>query len=93
MITTVTYGSDVKVVLHFPRNRLPLDIRLDQLSDYITEQGNPGNARGIRVAEVQLPAEILRQGFHFIDTPGLGSAIAENTRACRQIGEPAGIGG
>jgi superfamily I DNA/RNA helicase len=29
---------------------------------------------------VQLPAEFLRRGFHFVDTPGLGSAIEENTR-------------
>jgi hypothetical protein len=32
------------------------------------------------MAEIQLRAEILRRGFYFIDTPGLGSAIAENTR-------------
>jgi Dynamin family len=28
---------------------------------------------------VQLPAEVLRRGFYFIDTPGLGSVIVENT--------------
>ena len=31
------------------------------------------------MAEIQLPAEILRRGFYFVDTPGLGSVIAENT--------------
>ncbi|HVZ07549.1 hypothetical protein [Rhodopila sp.] len=29
---------------------------------------------------MELPAELLRRGFHFVDTPGLGSAIIENTR-------------
>ena len=29
---------------------------------------------------MQLPAEFLRRGFYFVDTPGLGSAIEENTR-------------
>ena len=29
---------------------------------------------------MQLPAEFLRRGFLFVDTPGLGSAIEENTR-------------
>ncbi|HTW71286.1 MAG TPA: dynamin family protein, partial [Acetobacteraceae bacterium] len=48
--------------------------------DHITEQGNPGNRRRIRMAEVQMPAELLRRGFYFVDTPGLGSSIIENTR-------------
>jgi tRNA U34 5-carboxymethylaminomethyl modifying GTPase MnmE/TrmE len=34
----------------------------------------------VKLAEVRLPAEILRSGFYFVDTPGLGSAIIENTR-------------
>ena len=29
--------------------------------------------------EVEIPAELLRLGFEFIDTPGVGSAIAANT--------------
>jgi hypothetical protein len=31
------------------------------------------------MAEVQAPVEILRRGFFFVDTPGLGSAVRENT--------------
>ncbi len=81
VITTVTYGSEERVTLHFHGSSLIEDIHLDQLSDYVTERGNPGNTRRIAVAEVQVPAPILRHGFHFIDTPGLGSSIAENTRA------------
>jgi hypothetical protein len=80
VITTVGYGSEERVTLHYPRTTLFTDIRLDQLPFYITERGNPGNRRGISTAEVQLPAAILRRGFHFVDTPGLGSSIAENTR-------------
>lgn len=80
VITTVAYGTDEKVVLYYYNSNLFMDIRLDQLPDYITERGNPGNVKAIRTAEVQLPAEILRRGFHFIDTPGLGSSIIENTR-------------
>ena len=81
VITTVTYGSEERVTLHFRGSGLIEDIQLDQLADYVTERGNPGNARRIEVAEVQLPAPILRHGFHFVDTPGLGSSIAENSRA------------
>jgi hypothetical protein len=31
--------------------------------------------------EVEVPAEILRLGFEFADTPGIGSAIEVNTAA------------
>src|SRR5271166_490769 len=54
--------------------------RFGELPKYITQEGNPGNTRGVKLAEVRLPAEILRRGFYFVDTPGLGSAISENTR-------------
>lgn len=80
VITTVAYGSDERVVLFFHSSGLFSDIPLSQLAENITERGNPGNMKGIRTAEVQLPAEILRRGFHFIDTPGLGSSIVANTR-------------
>jgi len=80
VITTVSYGTEEKAVLYYQHTSLFLDIPLAQLADHITEMGNPGNRRRIRVAEVQMPAELLRRGFYFVDTPGLGSSIAENTR-------------
>ena len=79
VVTTVTYGSDEKVVLYYENSSLFSDIPLSQLEENITERGNPGNIKRIRTAEVQIPADILRRGFHFIDTPGLGSSIRANT--------------
>jgi GTP-binding protein EngB required for normal cell division len=80
VITTVIYGSVPQVALYYQHTNLFLEIPITQLADHITERGNPGNRRRIRTAEVQLPAELLRRGFYFIDTPGLGSSIIENTR-------------
>lgn len=85
VVTAVSYGSEPKSVLHYHHTNLFMDIKLDELPRYITERGNPGNVEGVSVAEVQLPADILRLGFHFIDTPGLGSAIAENTRTTERF--------
>lgn len=79
VITRVTYGSIEKVVLHYRGTSLFADIPLGRLAQAITERGNPGNRDGVEVAEVQLPAELLRRGFCFVDTPGLGSAIGANT--------------
>lgn len=80
VITRVTYGSSEKVEIEFARGGVPLEIPMERLHDYVTQRGNPGNRLDIRQALVALPAEILRRGFYFIDTPGLGSAISENTR-------------
>jgi GTP-binding protein EngB required for normal cell division len=80
VITTVTYGSKEQVVLEYQDRGFRSKISLKSLPEYITQAGNPGNCKKIKVAEVQLPAEILRRGFFFVDTPGLGSPIPENTR-------------
>jgi small GTP-binding protein len=80
VITTVTYGSKERVVLRFRDSMLSTEIPIAELPKYVTQEGNPGNAKRIETAEVQLPAELLRRGFYFVDTPGLGSAVAANTR-------------
>jgi small GTP-binding protein len=79
VITTVTYGSKERVVLRFNNRLLETEIPIEALPQHITQQGNPGNVKQIKTAEIQLPVEILRRGFYFVDTPGLGSVIVENT--------------
>src|SRR5579872_6203897 len=85
VVTYVRYGSSERVLLDYYASRLRGEATLSELSDYVTERGNPGNVKGIRSAEIQLPAEILRRGFFFVDTPGLGSAILENSETTRQF--------
>ncbi|HUA25981.1 MAG TPA: dynamin family protein [Steroidobacteraceae bacterium] len=80
VITSVAYGRPERVQLEKARGALPIDIPMEALAEHITERGNPGNMRRIRIAHVALPAEILRRGFHFVDSPGLGSGIRENSR-------------
>jgi len=79
VITAVGYGSKERVILKYQSRGLDSEIPLQALPQHVTQQGNPGNVQGITRAEIQLPAEILRRGFYFVDTPGLGSAIVENT--------------
>lgn len=81
VVTTVRYGDRECVYVRTRGASLPYEVPLSKLQDYVTEKGNPGNRKQVVLAEVCLPAEVLRLGFHFIDTPGVGSAIAENTAA------------
>ena len=85
VITTVRYGTSERVLLDYEGNRLRGEASLSELPEYVTEKGNPGNCKHIRSAEIQLPAEILRRGFFFVDTPGLGSAIFENTETTERF--------
>lgn len=79
VITTVRYGSRKQAVLHFSDSDWRRTVPLSQLADYVTQKGNPGNVKKLAYAEIQLPVEILRRGVFFVDSPGLGSAIVENT--------------
>jgi ribosome biogenesis GTPase A len=77
VITTVGYGSKERAVLKYDNRILDKEIPIALLSQHITQQNNPGNVQHIKTAEIQVPAEILRRGFYFVDTPGLGSVIVE----------------
>jgi GTP-binding protein EngB required for normal cell division len=80
VITTVQYGTAERAIIEYEERRLPSEIRIESLPEYITQRHNPGNAQRIKFARIELPSEILRRGFYLVDTPGLGSAILENTR-------------
>jgi len=80
VITSVAYSSREDVQIEFEEGRFGYEIPMSELADYITERGNPGNVKRIAQARLGLPVELLRRGFYFVDTPGLGSAIAENAR-------------
>jgi GTP-binding protein EngB required for normal cell division len=85
VITYVRYGTSERVLLNYEGTRLRGEATLQELPEYVTEKGNPGNIKRIHSAEIQLPAEILRRGFFFVDTPGLGSAIFENTKTTERF--------
>ena len=85
VIAAVAYGSQEKVHLTFEGWSLGRDIPIAELPSYITQQGNPGNVRRVKIAEVRLPSEILRRGFYFVDTPGLGSPVPESTRTTEEF--------
>lgn len=78
-ITAVSYGSRERVLLRVAGSNLTNEIGIRELADFVTERMNPGNRNRIEMAEVQVPVEILQRGFFFVDTPGLGSAVHENT--------------
>lgn len=59
------------------------EIALDALTDYVSEERNPGNTRGAALAEVFVPSPLLATGLCLVDTPGLGSVFGHNAETTR----------
>ncbi len=85
VITSVRYGSSERLVVDYLGGRARGTAAVEELEALVTAQGNPGNERGVRAVEIQLPAEILRRGFYFVDTPGLGSTLLESSETTERF--------
>lgn len=70
--TKLRYGPTLKAVVSYGDGR-SIAVSVDELSQLVTEQGNPGNLKNIVRAIVEVPSPRLRQGILLVDTPGLGS--------------------
>jgi polyhydroxyalkanoate synthesis regulator phasin len=57
------------------------DIAVSELDQYVSEEHNPENAKGIVGVEVFVPSPLLAAGMCLVDTPGLGSVFTGNTAA------------
>jgi len=55
------------------------DVAMADLKEYVTEELNPENKKGVDGAEVFVPSPLLSSGMCFVDTPGLGSVFTGNT--------------
>lgn len=47
-------------------------VPIDEIADYVSEKGNPGNEQHILGAEVLLPRTLLKTGLKLVDSPGVG---------------------
>ena len=81
--TRLAYGPEPHATAWFA-DRKPELFGIERLADFVTEQRNPGNIQHVTRIVVELPAQRLREGVVYVDTPGLGSlatAGAAETRA------------
>ncbi|MCL6506794.1 MAG: dynamin family protein [Bryobacteraceae bacterium] len=79
VVTVLRYGEPPRGTVHFHSGR-QLEIRVDQLRDFVTENGNPRNLKGVSYVEVFYPSPYLRGGVTLVDTPGVASVYAHNTQ-------------
>lgn len=80
IVTVVRHGPDLATrVRLLESDWIPIDPSL--LGDWVSEEGNPGNQRGVEAVEVSFPGSLLESGMCLVDTPGLGSVFGQATAA------------
>ena len=79
IITEIKYGPAPDAAVIYTTGQRE-KVQLNTLADYITESGNPGNKKQVASVEIAYPSPFLETGIILIDTPGIGSTKAHNTR-------------
>jgi GTP-binding protein EngB required for normal cell division len=79
VITRIGHGPAERAFARHLAGRIE-EIPLEDLPEFVTEQRNPGNAKEVSIVDVELPALEDFRGMRFVDTPGLGSVFAHNTK-------------
>jgi GTPase SAR1 family protein len=57
----------------------------DDLPQYVSEDLNPENSKQVSGVEVFLPSPLLANGMCLVDTPGIGSVFAGNTKTTKDL--------
>ncbi len=76
-VTKVVAGEKKAEV--FYENGKVEEVPREELHRYISEQENKNNSLGIKEVIVHTPSDFLKDGFTFVDTPGVGSFHKNNT--------------
>lgn len=79
IITEIRYGPIPEAVIVYSTGHRDT-VEVNTLAAYITEAGNPGNKKQVASVELAYPSPFLEGGIILIDTPGIGSTHAHNTR-------------
>lgn len=80
--TVIRHGDEVGARVRF-RNTDWSDIPITAVEEFVSEDKNPENSKGVAALEVFVPSPLLANGMCLVDTPGLGSVHAGNTAATR----------
>jgi ribosome biogenesis GTPase A len=69
IVTIITYGEALRVSVHFNYGGTA-EISSENIHEYVTEKGNPKNAKDVREVVLTYFSSYLRDGVRLIDTPG-----------------------
>lgn len=73
--TRLLYGPKPLLTVSFADRRVER-LPLDRLPEFVSEEHNPANVKGVVRLVAEMPSARLKNGLTFVDTPGLGSLAA-----------------
>lgn len=79
VVTTVRYGSRARAFIRRRGSSLPVETLPGEIARFVSQASTERAELQVASVEVEVPAELLRLGFEFADTRGIGSAITANT--------------
>jgi len=81
IVSTVTYGAAERItaILEYGDGAGQREIGRAEIEGYVTESGNPHNAKQARAIAITTPNPKLESGLTFVDTPGVGGVYAAHT--------------
>ncbi len=79
VLTVLCFGEREQVRVRFVGGEERI-VRVAELPDFVTEEKNPENRKGVDQVTVDLPSLGRYSNTRFLDTPGLGSAFRHNTQ-------------
>lgn len=83
VITEIHHGATPVAQIFFHEGQ-PKQVTIHELSEYVSETGNPKNVKNVDKAVIYYPASILEKGLIIVDTPGVGSIHEHNTRLTQE---------
>ncbi|MBI4862358.1 MAG: dynamin family protein [Candidatus Riflebacteria bacterium] len=83
VITRLSFGPANRTIVH-RADLTSEEVPLEALAEFVTEQRNPGNVKQVTTVDVELACLEPYGRIRFVDTPGLGSIHAHNTKTSRE---------
>ncbi|TDT97636.1 GTPase SAR1 family protein [Streptomyces sp. 846.5] len=84
LVTRVAHGPVERITVRMDDGP-DQEIDRARLADYVTETGNPGNAKGVLDVSIELPNPRLGSGLVLMDTPGVGGVYSAHTAATDSV--------
>jgi GTP-binding protein EngB required for normal cell division len=78
--TIIRHGQRLAARVRF-QSATWTDIPVGTVDEFVSEEKNPENSKGVVGVEIFVPSPLLETGMCLVDTPGLGSVFAGNTAA------------
>ena len=84
VLTVLRYGSAKSARVRLQKGDW-LEIPLEDVKLYVSEEYNSENTKGVEGVEIFVPSDLLRNGMCLVDTPGLGSIFSGNSVATQSF--------